>query len=124
MNSKLAALATLAVGQLLSVNAFGGDIDLSKATMQCFVNKSESLFIFQDQEQVVDARFMKEPVALALTSFEVYRCPYCYEFTGTVQGKKYEGSTRGHFNQDDNWIISMSLKINDVQLPSIGCTAN
>jgi len=102
--------------------AFGHDFDFDSATLQCVVNKSESLFIFGDTNTVVYAPFLKESKALEMSEFSTFICPFCYSFNGKVDGKKYQGVTKGYFeNGSRSWKIQLNLKINGKLQPSISC---
>jgi hypothetical protein len=107
---------------LASVIALSGTVGLADSelpenwTLQCNLNRSQSLFLYQETESVWYSHFLRETLPLEMTSFQVYRCPFCYSFEGQVNGRTYSGMTRGTMNQETRkWEVNLELEIDGVK---------
>ncbi len=103
---------------LTLTSTFGfADSDLPENwTLQCNLNKSQALYLYQETESVWFSHFLKQTAALDMTSFQVYRCPFCYSFQGEVNGRVYSGMTHGSLNQETRqWEVKLDLEIDGVK---------
>jgi hypothetical protein len=114
------SMLTALVISSVTTSALALPIDFSKADLQCWINRSESLFVFQNDQKVVYVPFMQDPVTLNMVDFKTFRCPLCYEFAGSTTEKSYEGSTRGVL-QNNQWAATLTLKINGEQQTALHC---
>ncbi len=73
------------------------DFDGREATLQCWIGgkKDSSLFIFSKEKKVYLSDWYVSVEPLAIDSFLVVRCPFCYSFSGSIGGQQFEGQTEG-----------------------------
>ncbi len=97
---------------LASTPAMAQSIDMKDADLACIVSRSETLYVFAQQQQVYYSYFLREVKPLRMSDFKVYRCPFCYSFSGTANGKTYDASTRGRMDPDTReWNVNFDLQI-------------
>ena len=122
MMTRILLLSAILFGTFAQT-AQADEFDPSKTTLQCSINRSETLFVQAQEQSVWFLEFSPNPLPLKLelSSFNVYRCPYCYGFTGSLNGRTYEGTTVGNIDAAGQMTISLNLKIDGEQQQEIGC---
>ena len=95
-------------------------IATTEASFICSINKSESFMIYPKSKKVIHSIFMQSEVELKLTAFETFRCPGCYAFEGTAEGKKYSATVSGRIT-NSGLEQTMAYKIDGIDQPNIFC---
>ena len=110
--STLAWILLIFGGSCLHAQEWG----LDNATLGCMVNPTASIYLFQEEKAVLVAMAEKDAIPLRLEKFEVYRCPGCFGFAGTVDSHRYEGQTEGvQDGETGRWAVFMDLVIDGGQ---------
>jgi hypothetical protein len=120
MITRTLLLTIVLVGSFASF-AQAVSFDPSKATLECSISENESLYLFQSDREVWLSIPDPRPIQLDLSKFEVYRCPNCFQFSGTADGVLYDGATHGSFNENRELVTILNLKIDGVQQSEISC---
>lgn len=115
-------LTSLVFALLFGTIARADQCDFRAAALHCMLNRSESLYLFPEHEKVWYNRFLSEPEGMVMSSFDTFRCPYCFAFVGTADGKFYEGQTNSIFDPVGNrWSVFLALKIDGQEQQEIFC---
>jgi hypothetical protein len=112
MKSKICFISFLSAGFMsLTSVIFSDPIDYSEATLSCMLDSGETVMIFAKKQEVyIHTPIYKKIEKLTQSSFQVYRCPLCYGFTGKAFGSFYKGYTSSQFNET-TYKFSPSLKL-------------
>lgn len=88
--------------------------------VSCILDRSTTLKIYQNPDEVVVSKFMQGEYSLVLESFNAPRCPKCFQFSGYLGGGYYTGATSSMF-ANGGMQINLDLKIDNVQRPTASC---
>jgi len=111
----------------MSITAFAvSGAELPKGwTLQCNVNRSESLYLYSKAEksEVWYSYFLRGAEALKVERFDVFRCPGCSAVKAKHADKIYKLSTSGQFNEGKFEVVG-TLTVNRGRPMTIPCFKN
>jgi hypothetical protein len=117
----------IALISMMSFNAFAASAnDLPEGwTLQCNINRSESLYIYAtaEKKQVWYSYFLKGVEPLEVEKFDVFRCPGCFSVKAKHGKKTYNLSTRGQFNEGKFDVVG-TLSVGKAKATTIACFNN
>lgn len=89
--------------------------------LRCPLDNDTALLIHYEDQQVY-YEVASKVTKLKLDTFEIFRCPGCWRFSGTVLGKHFRGATRGGFSETTGvWGVSLDLNIDRGAAHKVGC---